>query len=220
MLVRLLWAAVIFLVIIGLVAVLRRMFHLTPSPAPPGFPEAAILDRGPIEHPLLTLVHIIPGLLFIVLGPLQFIPRLRTRRPRFHRWAGRVFVGSGAILGISALIMSPVMPVGGVNETVASTLFAILFLFALSKAFLHIRRREVIPHREWMIRAFAIGLAVATIRPIVGVFFATKQLTHLTPREFFGTAFWLGFTLHLIAAELWINYTRASGKGAVVSARA
>ncbi len=59
-----------------------------------------------------------------------------------------------------------------------------------------------------MIRAFTIGLAVATIRPILGLFFATRSLTHLTPHDFFGTAFWLGFTMHLIAAEIWINYTR------------
>ena len=50
--------------------------------------------------------------------------------------------------------------------------------------------------------------AVATIRPIVGVFFATSRLTHLTPRDFFGTAFWLGFTMQLMVAEIWINYTR------------
>jgi hypothetical protein len=30
----------------------------------------------------------------------------------------------------------------------------------------------------------------------------------LKPHEFFGIAFWIGFTLHLIAAEFWINYTR------------
>jgi len=33
-------------------------------------------------------------------------------------------------------------------------------------------RREIPLHREWMIRAFSIGIAVATIRPIVGMFFA------------------------------------------------
>ena len=71
-----------------------------------------------------------------------------------------------------------------------------------------IRRRQVALHREWMIRAFSLGLAVATIRPIVGVFFATRSVTHLTRAEFFGVAFWLAFTIHLIAAEAWINYTR------------
>jgi len=30
----------------------------------------------------------------------------------------------------------------------------------------------------------------------------------VTPHDFFGTAFWLGFTMHLIAAESWIDYTR------------
>jgi hypothetical protein len=28
------------------------------------------------------------------------------------------------------------------------------------------------------------------------------------PKEFFGTTFWIGFTLQTIAAEIWINYTR------------
>jgi hypothetical protein len=55
------------------------------------------------------------------------------------------------------------------------------------------------------IRAYSIGLAVTTIRPIVGVFFATSRLTGLTPRDFFGIAFWLGFTAHVVAAELWIS---------------
>jgi hypothetical protein len=59
-----------------------------------------------------------------------------------------------------------------------------------------------------MIRVFAIGSAVAAIRPIVGIFFATRKLTHLTPHDFFGIAFWLGFTIQLMAAEIWINYTR------------
>jgi hypothetical protein len=98
--------------------------------------------------------------------------------------------------------------IGGLNQAVATLLFAILFLFSLVKAFLHIRRREISQHREWMLRAYAIGLAVATIRPIIGIFFATSRLTHLTPHDFFGTAFWLGFTLQLIAAESWIHYTR------------
>jgi hypothetical protein len=112
------------------------------------------------------------------------------------------------IIGSTALVMSPQMAIGGANETAATMLFATLFLFALVKGFLAIRRGKVALHREWMIRAFAIGLAVATTRPIVGAFFATRSITHLTPHDFFGTAFWLGFTINLIAAEAWINYTR------------
>ena len=56
-----------------------------------------------------------------------------------------------------------------------------------------------------MIRAFSTGIAVATIRPIVGIFFATSRLTGLSPAEFFGFAFWIGFLLHLVLTEWWLE---------------
>lgn len=104
--------------------------------------------------------------------------------------------------------MSYTMNIGGSNETAATTLFAIVFLYSLIKAYGHIRRKEVALHREWMIRAFGVGLGVATTRPIVGMFFAFRRLT---PHEFFGIAFWLGFTITFLAAEAWIDYTRQHG---------
>jgi hypothetical protein len=56
-----------------------------------------------------------------------------------------------------------------------------------------------------MIRAFGVALGIATTRPIVGAFFAARRLS---PHEFFGTAFWLGFTLTLLGAEVWVQTTR------------
>jgi uncharacterized membrane protein len=207
--VRILWPITVLLALIGIAMAMRRMLHLFfPSPAPARFPEAAALDAGFARHRVLTLVHIIPGMFFMALAPLQFVRRVRNRWPEVHRWTGRVVIASGMIIGVTALVMGSQMAIGGVNESVATTLFAIVFLFSLMRAFLCIRRGRVALHREWMIRAFAVGLAVATIRPIMGVFFATRTITHLTPHDFFGTAFWLGFTVQLMAAEAWINYTR------------
>jgi len=206
-----LWIIVGFLMLIGIAIITRRSLSiLAPSPAPPRFPGAGDMDSGFEKHPVLTMIHIIPGLLFILLGPLQFVRRLRTRYPRVHRWMGRVFVFSSLIIGVSALAMSAQMSIGGRIETAATTFFGIVFLFDLTKAFLAIRQRRVAEHRRWMIRTFAIGLAVTTIRPIVGIFFATSRLTHLTPHDFFGPAFWIGFLLHWSAAELWIRYTGPS----------
>ena len=213
-----LWALVIFLAFIGIVVAARRIVLLLPvvltgyhAPGPPPNPIAAqfmVLDDLFARYAVLTLVHIVPGLLFMILGPLQFNSALRARRLEWHRWSGRVFVVCGAIIGVSALVMSFAMPaIGGANQAAATALFGTFFLFALSKAFWHIRHREISLHREWMIRAFATGLAVAAIRPLIGAFFATSRLSGLTPHEFFGTAFWIGFTLSLIVAEAWIHAT-------------
>jgi hypothetical protein len=87
-------------------------------------------------------------------------------------------------------------------------------LIALAIALWHAIRREFAQHREWMIRGYAIGLAVAAIRPIMAMFFATALLHghRPVPHEFFGTAFWIGFTLQMMAAEIWINYTRPGAR--------
>lgn len=218
----------IFLAAIGCAVVLRRIvvlwpiithgYHPAALPSNPRLAQLRSLDDIFARHPALILIHIVPGLFFMVLGPLQFSSSLRARHLRWHRYSGRVFVACGLVIGVTALVMSFAIPaIGGVNQAAATTLFSLLFLFALGKAFWHIRRREIALHREWMIRAFAIGLAVATIRPIIGIFFATSPLTGLTPREFFGTAFWIGFVLHLIAAEAWIHITAVRQNRAVVA---
>lgn len=220
---RTVWGAVILLALIGVAIVVRRAAQLTPvlingyTPPAAGANRAAVsfaaLDDLFARYPALTLIHIIPGLIFVVLGPLQFSQTLRTRHLHWHRRSGRVFLVCGVMVGVSALVMSFGMPaIGGVNQAVATTLFAVFFLFALGTAFRHILRREIAQHREWMLRAFAIGLAVATIRPIIGIFFATSAVSGLAPAEFFGTGFWIGFVLHLIAAEAWINWTRVLSK--------
>jgi uncharacterized membrane protein len=220
---RWVWGAVIFLAAIGSAVALRRIVHLVPvvigayrppAAAPkPALAQLTALDDLFARYPILTLVHIVPGLFFMLLGPWQFSATIRARHVRWHRWNGRIFVCCGVVIGVSALLMSFGMPaIGGVNQAAATTLFGAFFLVALGKAVWHIRRKEVVLHREWMIRAFAVGLAVATIRPIIGIFFATSRVSGLTPREFFGIAFWIGFTVQLMAAEAWIRWTAGKRK--------
>jgi uncharacterized membrane protein len=210
--IRFVWTGVIFLVLIGIAAVSRRTLVLFRPGSIGGNSPAAALDAGFARHMALTLIHILPGGLFLILAPLQFLPSIRQKHLQLHRWMGRVLVVCGLIIGVSALIMSYTMSIGGPNETAATTLFAIVFLYCLIKAYRHIRRKEVARHREWMIRAFGVGLGVATTRPIVAMFFAFRRLT---PREFFGIAFWLGLTTTFLAAEAWVDYTRQRAPSSV-----
>jgi len=197
------------LVLIAIVIVTRRTLVLSGVVATRTALSATVdPDVAFSKHAILTVVHMWPGLAFMLLGPLQFAAKLRARRPALHRFLGRVVLVSVAIVGLTALVMSPRMAIGGLNETAAVWFFGVWFLVSLARAFLAIRRRDVVRHRQWMIRAFVIGAAVATIRPIVGLFFATSRLTGLTPHEFFAAAFWLGFTLMAVLAESWIAYTR------------
>jgi hypothetical protein len=121
---------------------------------------------------------------------------------------GYIVLISGLITGSTALIMGLIMAIGGLTETLAVMVFGIAFLFSLIKAYIHIIKREISLHREWMIRVLAIGLAVSTTRPIMGIFFATSRFTGLAVQQFFGIAFWIAFILHAVVAEIWIRNTR------------
>ena len=203
---RLIWGLTLVLVTIGLLAAARRTFVLlVPPHGTPRLAAAAALDVGFAEHKALTLAHILPASLFMALVPLQFVRRIRARHIGWHRWSGRLLVVLGIAVGTSALAMSYTMSIGGESETAATSLFALLFLVFLGLGFWNILHRRIARHREWMTRAFGVILGIAATRPIVGAFFAAGQLS---PHEFFGIAFWLGFSLTSISAEVWIRTTR------------
>jgi len=198
---KLLWAGTWILTTIGILMVLRRIGILADFGKyliSPRFP----FDSGLHDHPILTIVHIMPGLLFILLGPFQF----RKSSPEFRKISQYVFIPACYIIGFSALVMPfIVLPLGGINEAVASSFFALYFLVSVTQALGAVRHNQSVSYREWMLRAYAVGLAIATVRPIMALSFV---FFGLRPQTFLGTAFWLGFSLHAIIAEVWIHYTR------------
>jgi hypothetical protein len=64
----------------------------------------------------LTFIHILPGAFFLGLAPLQFLPRFRERNLKFHRRMGTLLVICALIIGVSALVMSFTMNIGGANN--------------------------------------------------------------------------------------------------------
>jgi uncharacterized membrane protein len=203
---RLMWVTMIVLCVIGGAVAIRRMVALAyPPQNPPA--QFAGLDEAFAEKRVLTLIHIVPALLLVTLVPFQFSRSFRNRHLRVHRWIGRTVMMLGLVIGISALPMVR-HPVGGALEVSSILFFDALFLLSLTKAYLNIRRGRAALHREWMIRAMSVALGVATVRPIMGIFFATSRLTGMTPHDFFGIAFWIGFSLTCVVGEVWIRYTR------------
>ncbi len=200
-----LWTGVVILIITLFVSSFLRISNLDYSIRTGIMPLENSIDFGLAQKPFLTLLHILPGCLFLLLGVWQFIRPFRNRYISFHRWMGRLYILIGLLVAITALIMGFVVRFGGWTETVAVTIFGIYFLYALLKAYRHIRKKEYKLHREWMIRAFSVGIAVATMRPVIGLFFA---FTDIPFHKFFGPTFWIAFLLHLLVAEAWIRYTR------------
>ena len=46
----------------------------------------------------------------------------------------------------------------------------------------------------------------------MGVFFATAAITHLSPNQFFGIEFWIGFSINTTAVEIWLHSKSVSAQ--------
>ena len=157
-----------------------------------------------VAHPWLAYLHMTPGVLYLLGALLQLSARIRTRHYTLHRRLGRVLVGAGALSVVLALVLGLRFPWGGTAEAYATVVFGCWFLACLLLAVRAIRRGDMVAHRRWMIRAFAIGVGVGTIRIWIQVFFGFGLLGF---RDSFGVAFWLAFVLHVLAAEWWLRST-------------
>jgi uncharacterized membrane protein len=171
--------------------------------------ELARFDSRFAEHPVATILHILPGAIFLLLAPLQFSSRLRARYLGFHRWSGRFLVGAVATAAATGLYFGLFMPFGGPGESVAIALFGGLLLYSASRAVVAIRARHIARHREWMIRAFALAAAISTVRIVGAVVDLTLTPAGLGPRPAFVISIWAGWVITLVAAEIWIRYTRS-----------
>jgi hypothetical protein len=184
--------------LIAVAVVVRRVATLAfPSSSAP--PQMVALDAWFTSHAALTLAHILIALLFVCVAPFVVFHRFTKAA-----WPERLIFPLGAVVGVTAYAMS-VYSVGGWIERSAVLFFNSLFLYSLFRAYRYRQHVEPLLKRRWLLRAIVILLGIATTRPVMGVFFATSRLTHLTPSQFFGIAFWIGFSINTIAIELWLR---------------
>jgi uncharacterized membrane protein len=114
-------------------------------------------DARFVRHPWLTYLYIVPGVLYMVGATLQLAYWFRRCHYTFHRRLGRVLLAAGLITGLLAVALGLAFPFGGLAELSATVLFGAWFLGCLLLAFRAVRAGDIVQHRRWMIRAFAIG---------------------------------------------------------------
>lgn len=196
------WGTLIVLLLVVLVFAVIRVVTDVPNVAAGTVPATSSFEHRYATYPWLAYAHIGPGLVYLLLAPIQLWRGFRTRHLRWHRRIGRVAIVAGLLSGVFGITFGFFLSFGGMLEASAAVVFGTWFAVALVVAYRSVRRGDVRRHRRWMIRAFAVGLAVGTIRIWVGLFQAFGLLDF---RESFGVAFWLSFAMHVAFAELWVR---------------
>ena len=166
-------------------------------PQVPGIPPD--VAQNLMRHPWLV-IHAGLASVSLLVGPIQFVPRLRAARPGLHRWLGRIYVFACLAAGAAGLLLAWGTNAGPVAQLGFGTL-AIAWIVCTAQALRLAMARRIVEHRRWMIRSFAMTFAAVTLRlylpiaPILGYPFM----------DGYRIISWMAWVPNLIVVELYLR---------------
>src|ERR1700760_3009208 len=107
----------------------------------------------------LLIPHTLCGVIALLSGPIQFSSRLRQRHLKFHRVLGRIYVISvfiGAATGVALASGRPGFP--------GTSMQAAAWVVCTTAALITARNRQIIQHRQWMARSYAVTFTFVSSR--------------------------------------------------------
>lgn len=202
------WRAAVVLLSVE-IAIVSSLRYLTGG-APPPPPVLANAYADPY-----LIVHVVAGIVALLVGPLQFVRRIRTRTPALHRATGLIYVAACAVAAPAGLMLAlgtTAGPVAGVGFAIPALLLPVFTWFGLRAAM----ERRFGEHREWMLRSYAVISVAITLRLM------------LPASAFLGFEFlpayqvisWLAWVTNLALFEYHIRRTRVRSPSYVTLATA
>jgi uncharacterized membrane protein len=168
----------------------------------PGVPAPDDVATNDFYMPWLP-VHATAAATALLVAPLQFRAQLRARRPKLHRWLGRLYV-TGCLIGGATGLALAVGTTAGPVATAGFGSLALVWLISTTQAWRLAMRRDFVVHREWMIRSFALTLAAVTLR----LYLPIAQLLPVDFADAYRAISFLCWVPNLIVAEAYLRRTR------------
>ncbi len=145
----------------------------------------------------LLIPHTLSGIFALLIGPINFSSRIRQRYLQLHRVLGRIYVISvfvGSFTGIALAAGRPGLP--------GTSMQAAAWMVCTTAAFLTARNRQIVQHRQWMVRSYAVTFT-----------FVSSRVLNLWPRywshlgDSFAAVGVIAFTLaSLLIVEIGLNW--------------
>ncbi len=153
------------------------------------------------HYKVAFVTHVYTTLLVLPAGFIQFNAHVRIYYPNWHRFVGWVYIVVVLLFASPSGFWMGIFANGGFFSQVAFCVLAILWFYFTLKAVQKIKQHDIVSHRNFMIRSFALTLSAITLR-----FWKTiiVYLFHPHPMDVYRVVAWLGWMLNLIIAEYLI----------------
>ena len=149
------WMFAVYVAGIYWLSALQGKFAQWDKVVPKGF------VKGDTMGNTAMIVHMLLAFVVIVGGPLQFVPSIQRKYPKFHRWNGRVYMVMVFLVSSAGLYMAWAKGgIGGPFQYASSTLSTILIFSFGILAWRTAIQRKFKAHNRWAFRLFLAGIGV------------------------------------------------------------
>lgn len=158
-------------------------------------------------------LHVVSGMAVILIGPFQFLKNLRNKHLNLHRALGKIYAYGILVVAAPTGLIMAFYAEGGLWSTVSFLIMSALWFFTTIMAIVTVKKKDIIGHKKWMYRSYALSFAAVTLRLLVPLMSTPAIAKHLgnSPEEMtyiiiVSTA-WLSWIINLIFVEFLILYT-------------
>ncbi len=170
--------------------------------------------RGVVERvPFQALAHMVIAPVALFVGPFQFIPGIRARRPRLHRIMGRTYVIACTIAGLAALSIAPYASGGPVAGIGFATL-AFCWLAATLGAWRAAVGRKFDLHRLLMSFSYAMTFGAVTLRLQIPFFFMAGFHSYSAASVWLAYTSWIPNVIVVALYWMWRELRRPAALAA------
>lgn len=146
-------------------------------------------------------LHLSGGTTAVLLGPLQFVRRVRNAYPQTHRWTGRFYLAGLLCASLGATGLFVTTPLGWTTAYAFAVMIG-AWLVTAAMALVAILKGEIEIHRAWMRRNYIITFAFVTFR-LAGKIPGLYELG--TVAEVFTTFGWMSWVVPLLLSEVLVS---------------
>jgi hypothetical protein len=155
----------------------------------------------PVRYAII--LHITAGGGALLVGLIQFWPKLRNYSWKLHRWIGFLYLLAVLTSSITAVILA-FTTAYDVNWAYAFSVqvWAMVWITSTFIAYYAAIKKKFNLHRQWMVRSYLVTMAFM----VSGLLLKTSMVQQLGSFEDISPSFfWLGWSVPLYVYEMWLS---------------
>jgi hypothetical protein len=149
-------------------------------------------------------IHIFAGAVCIITALIQFSRYILKKSKAIHRWSGKLYVFVVLFLGAPTGLYMSFFAKGSIWERSLFLFMAASWFVTTLYGFTTILKKNIVAHKIWMIRSYAMAMTAVTFR-IYHILFYIMDWDHL---ENYEISLWISVVGNMLFAE-WIIYRQS-----------